>query len=93
MRERLTQYVELLFAGAPGAEDMKQEIMQNTLDRYDDLISQGKTEEAAYRLAITGIGDLSEILGAGAPAPVPSVSPVSRHEEEPDTPRKKLMRD
>jgi hypothetical protein len=51
---------------------MKQEILQNTLDRYDDLISQGKSEEAAYRLAITGIGDINELLSASAreePAP------------------------
>ena len=57
MREQLIQYVELLFAGAPGSEDIKQEILQNTLDRFDDLISQGKQPEAAYRLAISGIGD------------------------------------
>ena len=63
MREQLQQYVELLFAGAPDSEDIKQEILQNTLDRYDDLIAQGKVPEAAYRLAITGIGDINEILG------------------------------
>ena len=62
MRERLIQYVDLLFAGAADAEDIKQEILQNTLDRYDDLIFQGKSEEAAYRLAISGIGDINEIL-------------------------------
>lgn len=71
MREQLIQYVNLLFAGNIGVEDIKQEILQNTLDRFDDLISQGKSEEAAYRLAITGIGDISEILGdADAPAPL-----------------------
>ncbi len=64
MREQLSKYIDLLFAGAPGAEDMKQEILQNTLDRYDDLISQGKTPEAAYRLAISGIGDINELLGS-----------------------------
>ena len=72
MRERLIQYIDLLFAGAPDAEEMKQEILQNTLDRYDDLISQGKTEEAAYRLAISGIGDINELLAPPAsevPAP------------------------
>ena len=63
MREQLQQYVELLFAGAPNSEDIKQEILQNTLDRYDDLIDQGKVPEAAYRLAISGIGDINEILG------------------------------
>lgn len=63
MREQLIQYVNLLFAGAQGCEDIKQEILQNTLDRYDDLIAEGKVPEAAYRLAISGIGDISEILG------------------------------
>lgn len=62
MREQLIQYVELLFAGATEAQEIKQEILQNTLDRYDDLIAQGKTPEAAYRLAISGIGDINEIL-------------------------------
>ena len=75
MREQLKQYVNLLFAGTPGSEDMKQEILQNTLDRYDDLISQGKTPEAAYRLAIGGIGDINEVLGdkAASPAPAPAM--------------------
>lgn len=63
MRDKLIQYVNFLFAGAPDAEEVKQEILQNTLDRFDDLINQGKTPEAAYSLAISGIGDISEILG------------------------------
>lgn len=70
MREQLIRYVELLFAGAENAGDIQQEILQNTLDRYDDLIAQGKSPEAAYRLAISGIGDINEILGnAGGAAP------------------------
>ena len=63
MREQLIQYIHLLFAGTPNSEDMQQEILQNTLDRYDDLLSQGKAPEAAYRLAIAGIGDIQEIIG------------------------------
>ncbi len=63
MRDQLIHYIDLLFAGAPDASDIKQEILQNTLDRYDDLIAQGKSPEAAYRLAISGIGDIGEILG------------------------------
>lgn len=62
MREQLIQYVDLLFAGAENAQDIKQEILQNTLDRYDDLMAQGKTPQAAYQLAISGIGDIREIL-------------------------------
>lgn len=78
MREQLENYVELLFAGAPDSNEIKQEILQNTLDRYDDLLAQGKSPEAAYRLAISGIGDISEILDAestqGEPPQPPEVS-------------------
>ena len=63
MRAQLEQYVQLLFAGVPDSDEIKEEILQNTLDRYDDLIDQGKVPEAAYRLAIAGIGDINEILG------------------------------
>lgn len=90
MREQLIQYVELLFAGARDCEDIKQEILQNTLDRYDDLIASGKVPEAAYRLSIAGIGDINEILGASVPstaAPHSASAP-----DDGDTPGKKLLR-
>lgn len=63
MRENLIQYVNLLFAGNVEKEELRQEILQNTLDRYDDLISQGNTPEEAYRMAVSGIGDTSVLLG------------------------------
>lgn len=73
MREQLVQYVNLLFAGSEDTEEIREEILQNTLDRYDDLIDQGKSPEAAYRLAITGIGDLNEIIYGNS---VPNQEPV-----------------
>lgn len=90
MRDQLIQYVELLFAGATDSEDIKQEILQNTLDRYDDLIAQGKVPEAAYRLAIAGIGDINEILGTNVPRNG-IAHPVTDAEDR-DTPTKKLLR-
>ena len=93
MREQLIQYVNLLFAGAPDSDDIKQEILQNTLDRFDDLISQGKSQEAAYRLAISGIGDINEILGSTAPkASIPLYEPIQeiKPETEEDIKRKKI---
>lgn len=87
MREQLIQYVNLLFAGTQDSDDMQQEILQNTLDRYDDLISQGKSPEAAYRLAISGIGDINEILGND-----PSPALVASRSEAPEKKdNKKLM--
>lgn len=93
MKEQLIQYVNLLFAGAPDSEDIKQEILQNTLDRFDDLIAQGKSPEAAYRLAITGIGDINEILNAApgkAAAPVQTEVQPAQPETAEDLKRKKI---
>lgn len=84
MREQLIQYVNLLFAGAQGADEIRAEILQNTLDRYDDLLAQGKSPEAAYRLAISGIGDINEILG-NAPQAAVSPAPVMNNPAEPET--------
>ncbi len=93
MREQLEQYVNLLFAGTRDCEDIKQEILQNTLDRYDDLISEGKVPEAAYRLAISGIGDISEILGTPPQtSPVYHAASTNQTKQELDTPVKKLLR-
>ena len=80
MREQLISYVDLLFAGAEQSGDMKDEILQNTLDRYDDLLSQGKSPQAAYSLAISGIGDISELLqnSEAAPATPSPAAPVDR---------------
>ena len=93
MREQLIQYVNLLFAGATDSDETKQEILQNTLDRFDDLVAQGKSPEAAYRLAISGIGDINEILGNVSPSPVSPVNVDSRpvqQETEEDIKRKKI---
>lgn len=92
MRQRLIQYVDLLFAGAAGAEDIKQEILQNTLDRYDDLVAQGKTVEAAYQLAISGIGDISEILGTSPKEQSPAQDFRSALREETERIQSRKMR-
>ena len=94
MREKLISYVNLLFAGNADCDEVRQEILQNTLDRFDDLVADGKSPEAAYRLAIGGIGDINEILGQeSAPtrreaSPAPSAEGYQRR----DTPVKKALR-
>lgn len=84
MRDQLIQYVELLFARARDCEDVKQEILQNTLDRYDDLIAEGKVPEAAFWLAITGIGDLNEILDTQPANPSPGSAQSACHAPAPE---------
>ena len=97
MREQLANYVNLLFAGTTGTEEIKQEILFNTLDRYDDLIAQGKAPEAAYRLAMTGIGDIDEILAQERPVESqPKAEPFTYSESaaqpDPDEKEKKVRR-
>ena len=92
MREQLIQYVSLLFAGAKNAEDIKQEILQNTLDRYDDMIAQGRTPESAYRLAISGIGDINEILNTLPQDATQPGTPLPIRQVEEDSPWSKLLR-
>ena len=88
MKEQLIQYVNLLFAGTTGCDDIRQEILQNTLDRYDDLIAEGKTPEAAYRLAIMGIGDISELLCK--PQNTSAAPGAARNKDDDSTPKKIL---
>jgi len=65
MEDKLRRYVDGLFARtAPTkkAVELKEEMLQNLHDKYTDLISEGKAPEAAYNIAIAGIGDVSGLL-------------------------------
>lgn len=65
MNKLLYEHIDKLFEGAPDTKqtnEIKEEILQNTLDRYNDLISEGKTEEEAYRIAVAGIGDITHLI-------------------------------
>ncbi|MGN0452066.1 MAG: permease prefix domain 1-containing protein [Acutalibacteraceae bacterium] len=60
MNEKLRAYVEELFKNAPKTKqtvEIKEEILQNTIDRYNDLIKEGRSPEAAYNISVAGIGD------------------------------------
>ena len=64
MREKISVYVDELFSDAALTirnAEVQQEILQHTLDRYDDLIAAGKSEQEAYDEAVSGIGDVSEL--------------------------------
>ena len=85
MIEELKKYIDLLFMGTEDCDEIKEEILQNTIDRYQDLIRQGKSPQAAYRLAIAGIGDINEILGttAASDQPKKEVTPKNHPQGKP----------
>ena len=65
MEDKLRKHVDGLFEGvAPTrkAVELKEEMIQNLNDKYNDLLSDGKTPEAAYNIAVAGIGDVSGLL-------------------------------
>ena len=67
MREQLRQEVLRRFAGAPDtqqARDLRDEILSNTLQRYDDLLAEGRSEQEAYASALESIGDVEELLSS-----------------------------
>ncbi|MHB1154239.1 MAG: permease prefix domain 1-containing protein [Eubacteriales bacterium] len=63
--QRLRTYIESLFAEAPKTRktiELKEEILQNLSDKFNDLIAEGKDEDAAFNLAVAGIGDIDLLL-------------------------------
>ena len=67
MYEKLRAHIEELFKDAPKTlqtVEIKEEILQNTVDRYNDLLAEGKSEEAAFNIAVAGIGDVNELIGS-----------------------------
>ncbi|MDD4164969.1 MAG: permease prefix domain 1-containing protein [Eubacteriales bacterium] len=65
MNEKLRAYIENLFEDAPKNKktiELKEEILQNLIDKYNDLIDEGKGTEAAYNIAIASVGDISELI-------------------------------
>ncbi len=65
MNEKLRNYIDSLFENAPQtvrAVELKEEMFQNLMDKYNDLISQGKSEDAAYNIAVASIGDVDSLI-------------------------------
>lgn len=67
MRNKLICYVNSIFEGIPDApevQELREEILQNTLDRYDEECARGVSETVAYNVAVMSIGDTDELLAA-----------------------------
>lgn len=65
MKEKIRQHFNKIFADAPKtrkALDLKQEMMQNAMDKYDDMVAEGYSEEDAYHNVIDSIGDVTELF-------------------------------
>ncbi len=65
MQEKIRNHINELFAEAPKtrkAMDLKEEMTQNTIEKYEDLIREGYSEEDAFQNVIHSIGDVTELF-------------------------------
>lgn len=65
MINKLIAYIERLFEDAPRTKktlELKDEIKANCIEKYNDLLTTGKTEEEAYNIVVGGIGDINELI-------------------------------
>lgn len=65
MYEELRKRVDDLFSDAPKtarAMELKEEMTANLIEKYDDLLASGKTEQEALKGAFSGIGDLASLV-------------------------------
>lgn len=65
MKEKIRIEVNTLFQNAPNtkrANDLKDEIISNAEDKYEDLIKQGKSEEEALQVVMKEIGNVDELI-------------------------------
>ena len=62
---KLEKYIEYLFENAPDtkeAKEMKEEILSNLMEKYNDLLADGYSESEAYDIAVRGLGDITDLI-------------------------------
>lgn len=67
MEDKLRAYMDHVFRDIKPSKksvELKEEILQNLVDKYHDLLAEGKTPEAAYNIAVASIGDTEELLSS-----------------------------
>lgn len=65
MNSKIKNYVDVLFKDIPHtkkAQELKEEILSNLNDHFEEHISKGKSENQAYTLALGDLGDIDELL-------------------------------
>lgn len=70
MNKKIKHYVDVLFSDIPRskkANELKEELLSNISERYNDYIQDGKTENQAYSLVISSLGDIDEMLAEVMP--------------------------
>jgi len=65
MEAKIREHVEGLFVNAPNsrkAYELREEMILNLIEKYHDLIDEGKADEVAYNITIMSIGDITNLI-------------------------------
>ncbi|MDT8718357.1 hypothetical protein IAI10_16950 [Clostridium sp. 19966] len=65
MYEKLRRSVDRLFENAPRTKkvnDLKEELFGNLIEKYDELVRNGRSEDEAVSIVMGGVGDIDELL-------------------------------
>lgn len=64
MIAKIRNYIQRAFEDVPKTKkstELQEELISNLVEKFNDQLRLGKTEEEAYQIVIAGIGDLSEL--------------------------------
>jgi sulfur transfer complex TusBCD TusB component (DsrH family) len=67
MKDKIKKYVDGLFADiyeTQALQELKEEISANLLEKANDLVARGNSEEVAFQKAVASLGDMSELVGS-----------------------------
>lgn len=70
MVNKIRAYIEHEFDGVPETKkvtELKEELISNLIEKYNEQLRLGKSEEQAYAIVIAGLGDLSELVDSVRP--------------------------
>jgi hypothetical protein len=65
MNDRIKHHVDHLFKDAPRKRrvaEIQEELLANLNEKYEDLIRQGKSEDEALGIVVSGVGDINELI-------------------------------
>ena len=70
MENELRGYIESQFAGSQPSRaniELKEELYQNLLERYRDIINEGKDPQSAYNIAVASMGSITPLITGPSP--------------------------
>ena len=65
MNKKLKDYIDELFSQVSDTvytRELKEEMLINLNDRYEDLLAEGKSKEEAFTIVTSSIGDIRELV-------------------------------